>query len=461
MPKSRGFSVFLTIWLGQLVSQVGSGLTTFALGVWVYSQTGSVSRFAIVFLSGTVPATVLFPFAGALVDRSNRRFIMVVCNVALTINSLVLIGLLWSNRLEVWHTYIAVAVASLVNSFNWPAYSTIIPLLVEKKHFGRANGMMQGAEALAQLIAPVVAGILVVTIKIRGVLLIDCATFLFAFLTLIVVRVPAVSHSTPEGSGQNSLLREAAYGWSYIASRAGLLGLMVFFAFSNFLTGAIEVLVQPLILSFSSPAALGRVLSIGGSGMLVGSVAMSIWGGPKKRVLGILGFHLVGSLGFIFIGVRPSLVLITISAFVVFFCMPIINGSNRALMNTKVEMGAQARVFAVSRMMTSLTQPLGYLIAGPLADKIFGPMLAPNGILVGSVGWILGTGPGRGIGLVFIVAGILATVATVAGYLYRPLRLLECELPDIPDDDKQIAGQEQQKDRALAALVPNDDIGQY
>lgn len=461
MPKFRRFTAFLTIWLGQLVSQVGSGLTTFALGVWVYSQTNSVSQFAVVLLSGTVPATVLFPFAGALVDRSNRRLVMIACNLALTINSMVLIGLLWSNRLEVWHIYIAVAVASLVNSFNWPAYSTIIPLLVQKKHFGRANGMMQGAEALAQLIAPVVAGILVVTIKLRGVLLIDCATFVFALLTLAVVSVPAVSNSEEEGAERKSLLREAAYGWSYIASRAGLFGLLMFFAFSNFLTGAIEVLVQPLILSFASPAALGRVLSIGGSGMLVGSIVMSIWGGPRKRVLGILGFHLVGSLGFMFIGWRPSLVLITISAFVVFFCMPIINGSNRTLMNTKVEMGAQARVFAVSRMMTSLAQPLGYLIAGPLADKIFGPMLAPNGVLAGSVGRILGTGPGRGIGLVFVLVGVLATAATVSGYLYRPLRLMEGELPDIADE-KLIVEQEQPKtDRALAALVPNDDVGNY
>lgn len=452
----RGFTVFLIIWVGQLVSQVGSGLTTFALGVWVYLQTGSVSRFAFVFLAGRVPAMLIFPLAGALVDRWNRRSVMIACNFALAINTLVLIGLFWSGRLEIWHTYVAVAFASLVSAFNGPAYSTVIPLLVEKRHFGRANGMMQGGEGLAQLMAPVVAGILVVTIKIRGVLLIDCATFLFALITLLMVRVPMVSNSAPEDAARGDLLREAAYGWSYIVSRAGLFGLMIFLAFGNFLAGIIEVLAQPLILSFASPAALGRALSIGGSGMLAGSIVMSIWGAPKRRVLGILGLNLLVSLGFMSIGWRPSLVLATSSAFVVFFCFAIINGSIRTLINAKVEVGAQARVFATSLMMTSLSQPLGFLIAGPLADKVFGPMLALNGSLAGSVGRILGVGTGRGIGLLFVVAGAFGVAVTAAGFLYRPLRRMEWELPDIAGDKPMAAEEDRKMAGPLTALVQNE-----
>jgi MFS transporter, DHA3 family, macrolide efflux protein len=455
-PSFRGFTVFLIIWTGQLISQVGSGLTTFALGVWVYLQTGSVSRFAIVFLAARVPAILIFPLAGALVDRLNRRSVMIACNFALALNSLVLVGLFWSNRLEVWHTYVAVAFASAVSAFNGPAYSTVIPLLVEKKHFGRANGMMQGAEGLAQLMAPVIAGILMVTIKIRGVLLIDCATFLFALITLLIVLVPKVSDSTLESATPRSLLREAAYGWSYIVSRAGLFALMMFLAFGNFSAGVIEVLAQPLVLSFASPAALGRVLSIGGSGFLVGSVVMSIWGVPRRRVLGILGLHLLLSLGFMFIGWRPSLVLVASAAFVVFFCIAIINGSIRTLMNSKVEVGAQGRVIAMSLMMTSITQPLGYLIAGPLADKVFGPLLALNGPLAGSVGRIIGIGPGRGIGMMFVVAGVLSVAVTIGGYLYRPLRMMESDLPDIPGD-KSFAEEEDRKvESTLNALVPNE-----
>ncbi|HWF05960.1 MAG TPA: MFS transporter [Candidatus Angelobacter sp.] len=449
----RGFIVFLIIWLGQLVSQVGSGLTTFALGVWIYMQTGSVSRFAIVFLAGSVPAMLIYPFASALVDRWNRRSVMIACNSALALNSLVLIGLFWSGRLAIWHMYTAVAFASLVNAFNWPAYSTIVPLLVEKKDFGRANGMMQVAEGVAQLIAPVVAGILIVTIHIRGVLLIDCATFLFAIVTLLIVRVPAVSHA--EGDAPKSLLREAAYGWSYIASRAGLLGLMMLFAFINFQTGVIEVLAQPLILSFASPAVMGRALSIAGSGVLVGSVIMSIWGSPRRLMLGILGFYLLESLAFMLVGWRPSLVPATGFAFFAFFCLPIVNGSYSTLLNMKVALGAQARVFGASRMMTSLTQPMGYLLAGPLADKVFGPWMAVGGPLSGNVGKILGVGPGRGIGLLFVVMGALGIAVTVAGYFYKPLRMLESDLPDIASDKPSAIEMDREPEGRLEALVPN------
>lgn len=455
-PAFRGFTVFAIIWGGQLVSQVGSGFTTFSLGVWIYLQTGSVSRFALVFLSGIVPATLIFPFAGALVDRWNRRSVMIACNSALALNILVLVGLFWSGRMEVWHAYVAVAFAALVNAFNWPAYSTLVPLLVEKKHFGRANGMMQGAEGVAQLIAPVLAGILMVTIKVRGVLVIDCATFLLALVTLLIVRVPTVSNASAESTAQKSLLREAAYGWSYITSRAGLFGLMMFFAFINFQTGMIEVLAQPLILSFAPPAALGRTLSIAGSGVLVGSVVMSIFGSPKRRIYGILGFYLLESLAFMLVGWRPSLGPATCFAFAAFFCLPIVNGSYNTLLNSKVEVGAQARVFAVSRMMTSLTQPLGYMLAGPLADRVFGPWMAIHGPLAGSVGRVLGVGPGRGIGLLFVVAGALGIIVAVVGYFYRPLRMIECDLPDITGDKPLAAEEDRKVDGTLNALLSSE-----
>jgi MFS transporter, DHA3 family, macrolide efflux protein len=447
--ESHGFSVFVLIWLGQLVSQLGSALTTFSLGVWIYLQTGSVSQFAIVFLAGTLPATVLSPLAGAIVDRWNRRTVMLACESALALNALVLTWLLSTNRLEFWHAYAAVALASIANAFHWPAYSTLIPVLVPKRSFGRANGMIQAAEAVAQLAAPLIGGILMTTIQLRGILLIDTASFIFALLTLGLVRVRATHRHAEAEKPTSTLFQEAVYGWRYIATRHGLLALMVFFAFSNFLAGVVEVLAQPLILSFASPVELGRALSIGGSGMLIGSVVISVWGGPKRRVRGILVFHLLASLAFISMGWRASLVLATVSAFAVFFCMPIINGCNRALMNVKVEPGVQGRVFATSRMITSLTQPLGYILAGPLADKVFGPLLMTDGPLAGSVGQILGTGPGRGVGLLFVVAGVLGVAVTAAGYLYGPFRRLDSDLPDIAEESVGAAYEEQSSTTAV------------
>ena len=170
----------------------------------------------------------------------------------------------------------------------------------------------------------------------------------------------------------------------------------------------------------------------------------------------ILGFHLLASLAFIAMGWRSSVLLVTISAFVVFFCMPIINGSNRALMNVKVEPASTGRVFATSRMITSLTQPLGYVLAGPLADRVFGPLLAVGGPLSQNVGAIIGVGPGRGIGLLFVVVGVLAIAVTAAGYLYRPFRQVEHDLPDIQDHELPAPEEQQEEGRALGVLVPGE-----
>lgn len=451
--EPRGFARFVIIWLGQLVSQLGSALTTFSLGLWIYMQTGSVSQFAIVFLAGTLPATVLSPLAGAVVDRWNRRTVMLACESALTVNALVLTWLLSMNGLQYWHAYAAAAIGSTANAFHWPAYSTLVPVLVPKRSFGRANGMIQAAEAVAQLAAPLIGGILMTAIQLRGILLIDAASFIFALVTLGLVRIPAThSHAEAETSS-STLFQEAVYGWRYIASRHGLLALMAFFAFSNFLAGVVEVLAQPLILSFASPVELGRALSIGGSGMLIGSVIMSAWGGPKRRVYGILVFHLLASLAFITMGWRASLTLATGSAFAIFFCMPIINGCNRALMNLKVDPGVQGRVFATSRMITSVTQPLGYILAGPLADRVFRPLMMTHGPLAETIGLILGTGPGRGIGLLFVVAGVLGVGVTAAAYLYGPFRRLDSDLPDIPEES---AGYEQPVITTTMLLTPEE-----
>jgi DHA3 family macrolide efflux protein-like MFS transporter len=433
-PASRDMRIFVIVWLGQLVSQLGSGLTTFALGVWVLTQTGSVTRFALMFLAGAGPAILISPLAGALVDRWNRRSSMMACNAGLAVTNLAIIWILSNGPAVTWPIYVAVAFASALNALHWPAYSTVVPFLVPPRQFGRANGMMQGSEALSQLLAPAIAGILLVTIKIQGVLMIDCATFLVALISLKSIKFPEQPVTAAAGAEKRSLFDDALYGWSYIAARRGLLGLMAFFAFSNFLAGFVQVLAQPLVLSFASPAQLGAAVSIGGCGMLVGSVWMSISGGPKRRIHGILGFHLLLSLAFILLGLQPSLPLITASAFVIFLCLPVINGSNRALMNTKVAPDVQGRIFATSHMIASLTLPLSYVIAGPLADKVFGPLLTQNGPLAHSVGEFIGVGPGRGIGLLFVVLGILAIVVTAVGYSFKPLRLVERELPDVADE---------------------------
>ncbi len=430
-----GIRVFTIVWAGQFVSLIGSGLTGFALGVWVYLTTGSVTQFSLIMLSTAVPAIAMSPVAGALVDRWDRRKAMILSDSGAALSTLAIAVLLSMNWLEIWHIYIVMAISSTFSSFQWPAYSAATTLLVPKNHLGRAAGMVQTAQAVGQIVAPALAGILLVTVEIWGVILIDFVTFLFALITLLMVRFPHPKITAEGEAGKGSLLREAMYGWHYITARRGLFSLLIFFAATNFIFGFANVLYIPLLLSFTSPVMLGTLSSIGGVGMLAGGILMSVWGGPKRRIHGILGFSLLSGAMVALGGLRPSVLLLGGVIFVVLFTVPIMNGCSQAIWQVKTAPDVQGRVFAVRRMIAGSIMPLSYIAAGPLADRVFEPLMAVNGALAGSVGKIIGVGPGRGIGLLFIVVGVLCVVATVVGYLYPPLRYVEDDLPDVVDEE--------------------------
>lgn len=424
----KGMHAFTFIWVGQFVSLIGSGLTGFALGVWVYLNTKSVTQFSIIFLATAVPGILMSPVTGALVDRWDRRKAMIFSDAGAAFCTLAIALLFYTGLLRIWHIYVLMAVSSAFSSFQWPAYSAATSLLVPKKHLGRAAGMVQTAEAASLIVSPVLAGMLLVIIDVWGVIAVDFATFLVAISTLLVVRVPRPEKAIT--SDKPSLLREATYGWTYIKARPGLLSLLIFFAVSNFLSGFANVLLGPLVLSFTSPPVLGTILSAGGVGMLVGGVVMSAWGGPKKRIHGILGLSLVSGAAMAIGGMRPSAPLLAAAFFVALFTSPIVNGCSQAIWQTKTAPDVQGRVFSVRRMIAWSTSPLSFLMAGPLADKVFEPLLAVNGPLAQSVGSVIGVGPGRGIGLMFIVMGVLSIGAVIAGYLYPRLRFVEDELGD-------------------------------
>jgi hypothetical protein len=207
-------------------------------------------------------------------------------------------------------------------------------------------------------------------------------------------------------------------------------------AASNFLVGIVDVLATPLVLSFASAAVLGTVLSIAGIGMLVGASVLSTWGGPQRLINSVFGFMLLSGLSILVAGVRPSVPLFALAAFLFFLGLPIMNGSIQVIFQRKVAPDMQGRVFALMGAIAGSSLPLAYLIAGPLADRVFEPLLAPGGLLVGSIGQLIGVGRGRGIGLMFIVIGALTMLATVVAYQYPRLRLLESELPDAIADEE-------------------------
>lgn len=419
---------------------MGSGLTAFALGVWVFQQTGSTTQYSLITVCSRLPAIAVAPIAGALIDRWDRRRAMIFSDLGAGLSILSIALLYIAGALQLWHICIALVINSALSAFQWPAYSAATTMLVDKQHYGRAAGMVQTGEALGYIVSPVLGGVLLLAINLHGVFLTNFATFVFSILTLLLVRIPAPAKTGEGAENEKSLWREVAYGWRYITARPGLMALLVFFAATNFFSGFILVLTTPLVLAFTSASVLGTVLSIGGSGMLVGGLVMSAWGGPKRRIQGVLGFQLLSGFCFILAGARPSAVLITVAAFFFFFSLTFVNGSSQAIWQSKIPPELQGRVFAVRRMVAWSSVPLAYLIAGPLAEYVFEPLLAVGGRYSGTIGQVIGVGPGRGIGLLFIIMGILTLLIVGAGYFYPRLRRLEEEVGDtIPDNSLKAA----------------------
>lgn len=426
METIRVLRTFLIVWIGQIVSTVGSSLTGFVLGVWVYQQTGSATQFALIALFATLPSIVLAPIAGALVDRHDRRTVMILADFGAAASTVALALLYSADLLQVWHIWAATGFASICGAFQGPAYGASLSMLVPPEHRARANGLMQTGQALA-LIAPVLAAGLVASIGVGGVIAIDLATFAFAVTTLFIVRIPRPEMSAAGAAARGTLRREAMYGWEYLRARPALFWLVVLFAFFNFFISISAVLVQPLILSFSSVGWLGWLMMAGGSGMLAGSLVMGAWGGPKRRINGVLGFVVLSGLALFAHGLAPTPWLIAVMAPAFLFTIPVVGGSFTAILQGRVPPDVQGRVFAMVRMLGMIATPLAYLLAGPAADRVFEPAMAPGGALSGVLGPWIGTGEGRGIAVMFMISGLVLSVTALIAWGNPSIRAVEHE----------------------------------
>ncbi|MCX7041020.1 MAG: MFS transporter [Spirochaetes bacterium] len=422
---------FLLIWAGQMVSLLGSGLTSFALGVWIYQRTDSVMLLALNMFAYALPQVLLSPVAGALVDRWDRRVAMIVSDAGASLTALAVALLYFSGRLAPGNVYLCTAVMSGFVTLQWPAWSAATTLLVPKEHLGRASGMVQAVDAVATLAAPAFAGALYARIGVGILVLADAASYLIAILVMVFfVRVPRPPRSAESRQASSSLWSEMRMGWSFIAVRPGLLGLLLFFTVDNFFSTMVTPLLQPMILDAWSPEVFGLVSSIMGLGMLAGTLVMSAWGGPRRRMYGLLGAGALGGLALAVAGLRPSIALIASAVFAYSFLMPTMAGCSQAIWQVKVPPDLQGRVFSVRRMIAWSATPVAFVVAGPLADQVFKPLLVEGGPLASSVGRVLGVGPGRGIGLQIIVLGILTAVASVLALFVRRIRRVELDLPD-------------------------------
>jgi MFS family permease len=333
----------------------------------------------------------------------------------------------------VWHLYITASITGVFQAFQWPAYSAAISTMVSKEQYGRANGMMSLVEAGPAVASPLLAGALLPIIGLTGVMLVDVITFVFAIGALLVVHVPQPQTTEAGRQGQGGILKESVYGFKYIFARPGLLGLQLVFLVGNLMAGIGFTVLAPMILARTNSDELtfGGVQSAGAIGGVVGGVVMSAWGGPKRRVHGVLmGWAVTGLLSQTLVGLGRGFPIWAVAMFVGGFFIPIINGSNQAIWQAKVAPEVQGRVFASRRLIAWITQPLSPLIAGPLADFVLEPAMRDGGNLTGTFGWLVGTGPGAGMALLMVITGVFATAVGSGAYLFPAVRDAENILPD-------------------------------
>ncbi len=436
VKTTKGMKTFLIIWIGQLSSMLGSGLIGFALAVWIFEQTGQATPFALTGLFAVLPRVLLAPFAGALTDRWNRKKIMLISDSLSGVVTLVTAILLLTGQMEVWTVYLISFFGSVFASFQGPAYTASIVMLVPKDQLTRANSMVQMGQAIGDILTPVLAGILFTTVGMKGIIIIDVITYLLAIMTLIIVHIPQPERKTRDQEGKLSVLEDVAFGWRYLAERRGLLGLLFFFAVVNFTANISGAMIGPLVLSFGTPTSLGAAQTMMGIGMLAGSVLMSIWGGPKKRMIhAVIGFIALASSGFWIAGIRPSLGYVGMGLFVLMFFIPFATGPSSAIFAAKVAPDVQGRVFATRNMISLSMMPLAFILSGVLADQIFNPWLLEGGALATTfIGRWIGVGPGRGIGLMMISSGLLLMIASGLAFANPHIRNIETDIPDaVPD----------------------------
>jgi DHA3 family macrolide efflux protein-like MFS transporter len=366
---------FFTIFAGQSLSLFGSALVQFALVWYLTRQTGSATILATATLIAILPQIVLGPFVGALVDRWNRRVMMMVADGAIALATLALAGLFWFGLAQVWHIYVILFLRSLGGAFHWPAMQASTSLMVPKEQLARVAGMQQTLQGLVGIVAPPTGAVLIGLIPTQGVLLIDVVTALLAIVPLFFIAIPQpVRQQTADGQPQTSYWHDLREGFTYVARWPGLLAILIMATLINFLLTPTGSLMPLLVTKYFGLGALelGLTDSLWGIGMIVGGVTLSAWGGFKRRIatsmMGIVG---IGA-GVLLVGLAPvngfwlALAGMTISGLM----QVMANGPLHAVLQTAVKPEMQGRVMSLISSAATAMTPLSLAVAGPVSDWI-------------------------------------------------------------------------------------------
>lgn len=453
MARANSLRTFYILILTQVLSLIGSRMTSLALGIKVFSDTNQATPLALTAFFSTLPSLISASFAGVFADRWNRRYMMIAGDIGQAAGTVILLISFLTGTFELWLLYVVAFIQAFFGTLQGPAFEASVTMLVPDEHRDRANAVQQLTSPTSGIVAPALAGLLFTVVGVTGVMVIDLLTFSVAVIVVLLIHIPHPEQTAEGRAMRGSLGQEALAGFRYLRTHPAMLEIVLFVSLVNFLTGGVFVLNTPYILTITgSEAILGTLLSVMSAGAVVGGVIMSAWGGTRPRIHTIMPGIAISGACFALYGLSRSPLLLGVMLFALMLPMPMINASFMSIMQIKIPPDLQGRVFATLSQISIGLMPLAFVLVGPLADRVFEPA-------VGSSGWkvvapLVGDAPGAGMGLMMLIAGSVIFTVTLLVYSRPSVRHLEVNLPDYAplarESEPSVRGSEQTPEYAAS-----------
>ncbi len=409
--QKKSFNTFLIFWTGQLISGIGSGLTGFALGIYVFQKTHSATYYSLVLLTSFLPSLLLKPIGGTLSDRMDRRLLMIMGDLGSAVGVLFIVMMMYAGNDSLWVIYAGTFISSIFVAFQNPAYKASITDLVEKDFYTKASGLMQLAESSRYLVSPIIAGFLMKWVDIKLILMLDAASFLIAILCVFRIQKSASSDTTHE---KKHFLHDLAEGFFYLFRNQAVFVLISVISVVTFFVGIFQALLGPMILSFSDAKTLGIIMTVSTTGMLIGGLFLGVFGKSQRKMPIVSASLVFSGTALILLGLTTNIYWITFFGFLFFLALPFLNTSLDVLVRQEVDNTMQGRVWGMISLISQLGLVMAFASAGYLADHVFNPwLLKPGGVLSEAAGALVGTGPGRGIAFMFVLSGMLIVITAI------------------------------------------------
>lgn len=425
MKKLRTFYVLVVT---QILSLVGSRMTGVGIGLWVFDRTGNASPLLIAAFFAELPGMALGSFTGLLADRWERRHVIILGDVGQAFASCILLTSFLTDSFKLWHLYLAMLIQGTFGVIQSPASQAAITMLVSETQRDRANGIKQIGFPLAGVVAPVLAGLVYRGLGLAGVIAIDLTTFLVAIVVVSQIVIPRPQTSEESQALSTSLWREMAGGWLFLKRRKMLLLMVAYLAFIFFLiNGPLELAIPYFSTLVENDATVGILLGVMSLGAFAGALTIAIAGKTPHRLHAILLGYFLHGLFLIAFGIVRHPLLLGLSIFGVMFPLPLTGALFHTLLQTKTPPDLQGRIFAVTDQLFMLTTPLSFLITGVLVDQVLEPAVKGSDWKIFDP--LLGNQSGAGMGLLFVVIGLLIMITTLGMAMLRGIRRLESGLP--------------------------------